>query len=243
MDDKKITPEGEPKFSSIQKWLENFWYHYKVQTIIAVVAIVTVVISTVQLLNKEEYDYYLLYAGPSNIAIQDIVFMEAAVEEFADDYDKNGEVSVAIDDVVMLSPEEQQAAIDAGAVLNGDFMSTTMNSFYQQIIGGDAVICMLSPYMYSIVHDADGFLPLSEIFVEIPDSAYDDCGIVLSKTDFGKYYNGINDLPEDTVLCIRRVSTMAKIKGEKKTRAAHAANLEMFKRMVEFESPAFETME
>ena len=227
--------DNKPK--GFVKWLENFWYHYKIQTIIAVVAIFTFVISTVQLIDKKEYDYYLLYAGPTNIAIQDIVFMEAAFEELADDYDNNGEVSVAIDDVVMLSPEEQQAALDAGAVLNGDFMHTTMNNFYQQIIGGDAVICMLSPYMYGIVRDADGFIPLTEIFGEIPENAYDDCGIKLSETDFGHYYNGIDDLPKDTVLCIRRLSTMAIFKGEKKTRAAHEANVELFKKIVTFVEP------
>ncbi len=240
MEDKKLPPVGEPKFSSVGKWFENFWYHYKIHTIIAAVAIFTLVISMVQLMAKEECDYYLLYAGPTYVAVQDLAFMEVAVEDLADDYDKNGKVAISIEDVVIMSPDEQREAVEAGVVVNGDYMNTTMNSFYQQIIGGDAVICMLSPYMYGIVREADGFLPLSEVFAEIPDTAYDEYGIILSETDFGKYYNGINDLPKDTILCVRRLSTMAKFKGEKKTKAAHAASVELFKNMVLFEVPETE---
>ncbi len=240
MEDKKLSPVGEPKFSSIGKWLENFWYHYKIHTIIAAVAIFTVAISTFQLVNKEDYDYYLLYAGPASVAVKDLAFMEAAVEDFAVDYDGNGQVAVCIEDIVVLSPDEQREAAESGITVNADYMNTTMNSFYQQIIGGDAVICMLSPYMYGIVREADGFLPLSEALPEVPDSAYDEWGITLSETDFGRYYNGINRLPKDTILCVRRLSTMAKLKGEKKTEAAHKASVELFCSMVLFEAPETE---
>ena len=240
MKDKKMPLEQEPGLSVIGKWLDNLWYHYKFQIIAGAVLLFTVVISTAQLVSKEENDYLLLYAGPRNIAVQDLAYMERAVEAVADDYNKDGTVSVAIDDVVMLSPEEQKAAMDAGIAVNGEFLNNTMDNFYQQIIGGDAVICLLSPYMYSFVYDAGGFLPLSEIFTEIPEGAVDDCGILLCETDFGSSFNGMDDLPKDTVLCIRRLSTMAKFKGEAKTRAAHEANVELFRRIVEYKSPVTE---
>ena len=208
--------------------------------IVAVVAILTVVISTVQLLNREKSDFYVLYAGPAFVAVQDIAFMEAAIEDMAHDYDNNGQVAVTVEDVVILSPDEQKKAMEAGNVINADYMTTTLNGFYQQIIGGDAVVCMLSHYLYGMVREADGFMPLSEIFSKIPDSAYDEYGILLSEADFGQYYNGINDLPKDTILCIRRLSTMAKFKGEKKTRAAHEASVELFRNMVLFDAPETE---
>ncbi len=237
MEDKKITPVEEAKFSSIGKWFENFWYHYKFQTVATAVVLFTVIISGYQLLSREKYDYHMLYAGPQVVAIQDLHYMTLAMEEIADDYDKNGEVSVLIDDILMLSPEEIEAAKEAGMYLDGQFMSQSMNEYYQQILGGNDVICMLSPYMYRIVYNEGGFMPLSEIFDEIPDTAYDDCGIILSETDFGKEFNGINDLPKDTVLCIRRLSSAAQFKGEKKTRAAHEASIELFKKLVTYTTP------
>ena len=80
-------------------------------------------------------------------------------------------------------------------------------------------------------------MPLAEIFEDVPDAAYDDCAIVLARTDFGQYFNGVNDLPEDTLICVRRLSTMAKFKGESKTRKAHEANVELFRQVVAFEAP------
>lgn len=238
MEDKKLSPEGEPKFTDLGKWFENFWYHYKAQTIIAAVAVVTVIICAVQFVGREVSDYYLMYAGPQVLMLQDITYMEAAVEAVGEDVDGNGEVSVAIDDIVMLSPDEQKAAMEAGAALNGEFIQTSLKEYQQQIFGGDAVVCLLSPYMYEMVHSEGGFMPLSEIFDEIPESAYDDCAVVLSKTEFGQHFNGMNDLPEDTLLCARRLSSMAQLKGIKKTEAAHAKSVELFRKMVEFTDSA-----
>lgn len=238
MEDNKISPENEPGFDKIVKWFENLWYHYKFQILAGAVILFTVIISTSQLVTREEYDYCLLYAGPRNIAIQDLAYMEMAVESIADDRSGDGKVNVTIDDVVMLSPEEQKAALEAGLTVNGEFLNNTMDNFYQQILGGDAVVCLLSPYMYGIVRDADGFMPLKEVLDEVPDSAVDEWGIKLSETDFGRSFNGMDDLPADTVLCVRRISTMAKLKGEKKTRAAHEAGVALFVRMVTYTAEA-----
>lgn len=234
MEDKKLSGENGLKFSDLGKWLDNIWYHYKGRIIIIGVAVITVIVCMTQFVSRETYDYHMLYAGPQVVMLQDINYMEAAVEDLGEDRDGNGEVSVSIADIVMLSPEEQKLASEAGASLNGEVLYTSMKEYEQQIMGGDAVICLLSPYMYEIVHSANGFIPLSEIFEEIPESAYDDCAIVLSETQFGKHYNGMNDLPKDTLLCIRRLSSFAQFKGEAATRAEHEASVELFKRMVAF---------
>ncbi len=228
----------EAKFD-FGKWFDNFWYHYKVQTIIALVAAFTVIISTIQIVTRERYDYFFMYAGPQIIAIQDLTYIQRALETVADDYDGDGDIAVSIDDIVMLSPEERAASQAAGAVFNPEVLRTTMTEYYQQIVGGDAVICLLSPYMYEMVHESDGFLPLSEIYTELPEevqaAAYDECGVILSKTEFGQSFNGIDDLPEDTILCIRRLSSMAMFKGEAKTRALHEASIELFKNILAYE--------
>lgn len=233
---KKPVEDKETEFkdpgSNLFKWFENFWYHYKQQTIIALIAILTVVISTTQLMTREKYDFYTLYAGPQVLAMQDIVYIQRGISEFAIDYNQDGEVKVALNNIVMLSPDELAAANENGAVFNGEFIQKTMTEYYQQIIAGDAVICFLSPYMYEIVHKEGGFMTLTEIFgSDIPDAAYDDCGIVLSKTDFGISHNGIDDLPDDTIMCVRRVTTLKK---SQKFIKQHEAYIELFKAMIEY---------
>ncbi len=231
----------EAKFD-FGKWFENFWYHYKIQALIAIVLIVTVVVSSVQLATRKHYDYYFMYAGPAVLALQDLTYIQRALEIVSDDYDGNGAVAVSIDDIVMLSPEEREASSAAGAMFNPDFLRNTMTEYYQQIVGGSAVVCMLSPYMYEMVKESGGFMPLSEIYGEVPEEVraimYDECGVILSKTEFGQAFNGIDDLPEDTVLCVRRLSTMAIFKGEEKTRALHEASVGVFKNIISYKKEA-----
>lgn len=236
MENEKLQSSGM-SFKDLGKKLDNFWYHYKIQTIIALVLVVTLVICTFQLITREKHDYCILYAGPAVLAVQDLTYMRDAFEDVGADYDGNGEVVVTFDDIVIMSPEEQAAANEEGAFYNPQFAQQSMTEYYQQIFGGDSVICLLSPYMYEIVHEADGFLPLAEVLDTAPDAAYDECAVVLAKTDFGQYFNGINDLPEDTLICVRRLSSMAKFKGEAKTRKAHEANLELFRAILAFEAP------
>ena len=241
MDENDKIPAAEPKLG-LGAWLDNFWYHYKYQTLIAALLIVTAVVSTTQILTREKFDYYMMYAGPQVVALQDLVYIQRGLEAVADDFDGNGEVNVSVDDIVMLSPEERAAAMESDAFINPEAVRSTMTEYYQQIVGGDAIICLLSPYMYEMVHESDGFLPLSEIYTEIPAAvaaaAYDDCGLVLAKTAFGQSFNGIDDLPENTILCIRRLSSMAKLKGEAKTQKRHAASIDLFRRLAEYDPAA-----
>ncbi len=236
MENDKLNSDGM-SFGDLRKKLDNFWYHYKTYTIIALVLIITIFICTTQLLRRKDNDYCILYAGSAVLAVQDVTYIKDAFKNVAVDYDGNGEIVVAIDDIVILSPEEQEVANKDGAAFNPDFIKQSLTEFDQQIFGGDAVVCLLSPYMYERVHSSGGFLPLSEVFDSVPDSAYDECAIVLADTDFGKYFNGVNDLPEDTLICVRRLSSMAVFKGEAKTRKAHEANLEFFRAIVGFEAP------
>lgn len=226
--------EGQ-KRNGFLAWLENFWYHYKTQTLIAIVAIFTAVVCTVQLATKTKYDYYLLYAGPEILAVQDLAYIQRAVASVGTDQDGDGEINVALKDIVMLSPEERADAVtEKDAEFNEEFIQTEMTSFYQQIMAGDATIMLLSPYMYEQAKESGLFMPISEIFTEIPEAVYDETGIVLSKTEFGQSFNGIDDLPEDTILCIRRVTSFQNMKNSKKAEKAFDANLELFKNIVNY---------
>ncbi len=236
MSDKKLSGKGEPKFSDLKKWFENFWYHYKAHTIIGAVALVTLIICITQIATREESDFHLLYAGPQNIAYRDKAYMQDAVEAIADDYNNDGEIAVTFSDIVMLSPEEREAAEENGAVFDNEFIMSSLSEFDQHIMNGETVICFLSPYMYERVPEG-GFLPLAEVLDEVPEGTHDEYAIYLLKTEFGQYFEGMNDLPEDTLICVRQLATTSIFTGKKKTEKLHAANLELFKKIVEFEAP------
>lgn len=224
--------------TTFQSKLENIWYHYKFHICMAAVAIVTVVICVTQLVTKDESDYYAIYAGPEIFAYQDVKYIERALASVGEDRTGDKQVTVTLKDIVMLSPEELEEAKSQGAKFNNEFLQTSMTEFNQQIFTGDSVICLLSPYMYENVHEEGGFLPLSEIFDEIPDSAYDDCGIILSETDFGKDFQGISALPDNTILCMRKISTMSAFGSKKKSEKQQQDYLTLFRNIVNYTSGA-----
>lgn len=237
---------GKFKETKLYKWFDNFWYHYKWISIIAAVFIIFFAVSSVQLATKTNYDVYVLYAGPSVISRTDINNITVAFENFPDhDFNGDGKTEVCIRDLTIMSQAEMDKEIDAVRtedVPNEGFntnkaivsaqMSETLKTFDQEIMGGDSVICLLSPYVYSTLPKTDGvsdaFLPLSEILGYTPEKNYDECAVYLKSTDFGKL-PGLAELPDDTLLCIRRISSMSFLKGQSKTERHHAHHAEVFR--------------
>jgi len=99
------------------------------------------------------------------------------------------------------------------------------------------VIYILDPGMYENVKRAGGLMPLSEALGETPAGAIDEYGMRLKETKFAQFYSAMDVFPEDSVLCIRRVSTMSVFKGQKKTERIHSWHVDLFRNLVNFEFP------
>jgi len=235
--DEKLSAVGEPQAKSVSKWFENIWYHYKFRILVGIFVVITVVIAMTQLINREKIDYNVLYAGPKSIAVQDIATIESVFSRVGEDQNGDGTVDVAISEILMMSDDEMAAAQAAGVKVDPNFMMNSKSEFSQQIVGGDAVICLVSPYVHSMLVEAEGLMKISDVLGYVPDSAYGEYGVMFIDTDFGYYYFGDNYLPEDTILCVRTLSTAAPMKGKDKTTAAHEASVELFKEMMAYEIP------
>ena len=112
--------------------------------------------------------------------------------------------------------------------------AAVLDRFDMEVMSGESVIYMLDPALYQSVKYAGGLIPLAEIFNEAPAGAIDEYGIRLGDTQLYKSFSVLQALPEDTVLCLRRVTTMAVIKGKEKTERMHAWHVDLFEKMVTF---------
>ena len=233
------------------KWLDNLWYHYKWIILTVFVFAIFIVVSIIQMAGREDIDMYIMYAGPEVITVQNGTYIEKAFENLTpDDLTGDGKVSVSLRDLAILSKEEMEERNEKMEAEEGQtdgvanaivvsHMSQNLQTFNQEILGGDSVICLLSPYTYSIVREADGFMPISEILGYTPEGLYDECGIYLAQTEFGRFTEGLYTLPEDTILCIRRLSSMAFLKGTNKTEREHNYCVEKFKAAIEWKKPDY----
>ena len=150
------------KETKFYKWLDNLWYHYKWIILTVLVFTVFIIVSIIQMAGREDVDMYIMYAGPEVITVQNAKYIEKAFESLTpDDITGDGEVTVSLRDLSILSKEEMEernkAMEDSEGETDGvanaiivSHMSQNLQTFNQEILGGDSVICLLSPYTYSI---------------------------------------------------------------------------------------------
>ena len=225
----------------ILKWLENYWYHYKWITVIVAFFAVAVLIMTAQFFTRDKYDAMILYTGPRIPNANQTLEIESAFEDvLTEDFDGNGKREVTLNSMFLMTDEQlkddRYTHDENGNTLyiNTKDMVTTKQQFTTQIFVGEALICLLDPAWYDLVAKKDAFVPLNELVEEVPENTYDDCALYLRDTGFGEYFTALNTLPEDTLICFRRMSSTSGLKNEKKEEERYEFNKRFFVELIEF---------
>lgn len=234
--------------SKFAKWFDNYWYHYKWQTIGIIFAVFVILVCTLQMCEKEKVDAYVMYAGPDIIEGEQMNnFRKALNVVLPEDFNGDGEKYVEVVSNYIMSKQDIEAArkeaekTDGGTgdfYIDGAFMAQNKQKFENLIVAGEYSICFLSPYLYEEVKEANGFMPLSEMFDETPKGAFDEYSLLLSETDFGSYFPGVNELPRDTLLCIRRIGTLTSLLNKGATERDYEKSMKLFRAIVNYKAPA-----
>ena len=196
--------------------LKNFWYHYKWVTIIGFVLVVAIVGASMSTCVREEYDISVMVAGPLTVGSQTAQDIAASLEEYALDYDENGETNVAVNLLYIANYEDLR---DSDNPLSGNLAALSKqnrDSFQMEIMTGTYLICILSEELWREVDEADGLLPVTDYFPENSGSYRDatlyggteKTGIRLSDTPLYSLL-GVRSLPGDMIVCIRRPSAVS----------------------------------
>ncbi len=99
----ELAPEAAPSQIELkpqtfsEKW-QNFWYHYKIQTVMAAFLVAIIAIVTVQCATREKYDFSIMYFSFNAAAPVQLQKAEEYFEKRATDVDGNGEVNVRVID-------------------------------------------------------------------------------------------------------------------------------------------------
>ena len=207
------------------KWLDNYWYHYKWTTIIALFVISLVVVGIVQMAQKEEYDACFIYLGEGSGSItgtqyEDIV---STLGKHTEDYSGDGEVNVSFSRIAYIADSNDLYYGSESEV--SSFMSSSCFSYY---------IYFISESVYKIYKDEGLFVKLSDFLAEKPEYAYDDYAVRLKDTKAGSEEAGISELPDDTLVVLKTVpyySSKSKTENETTLRDNHA---EIFRKLLSY---------
>lgn len=223
-------------------WFANFWYHHKWKTIIIAAFVFIFVTLGAQFAGKSNPDIKILYAGPLYFTPNQSQAVSLCLYDLMDDYNGDGDKKIAFNDLVYMTAEQmlaaQEAALAAGEEFAVDRQSNaqTAEQFTYEIMAGDSLICFFAPDQYESVAAAEAFVPLTEIFGEVPEGAVDDCGLLLCETKFYKYYSQMHIFGEDTVIALKKLTTINKMKGEK-MEEYHARHMDLFRKIGAFAYP------
>ena len=248
----KIESDGSLK-SPFLTWVENFWNHHKWQFLAGLLALVVLTVSLVQCVgNGRGNDATVMYAGGCTLMGTVARDFETTVASFAEDGNGDGKILVGIGAYAIYTNAEIEANYKDEST-RAYVKQTSYNnreSFDQEILAGEATLCFLSPSLFeelvASTLELDGekvnrLLPVSE-YATLPGESLvlykgTGYGIRLSSLALSGY-PGFSELPEDTVVCIRRNMSLNTLFGGSGAEAMYEANLALAKRLIA--APAYE---
>ena len=214
---------AEPVYRpSLGERLENFWYHYKWHSLVALFLVFTIVVCSLQMCERDSYDIYITYAGGKEISRTasdgDVAEYAAFVSAFASlgcDYDGDGVSSVAFSSLFILSDEEiDEIEEELGYEVNYTLMENDKKILSDRMVmlSDDYYVCLFAPHIYEKykkVGDVSMFSPLSSYIPEGGEvEFYAPDAVKLSSLD-AYTLPALSTLPEDTLVCLRAKSAIS----------------------------------
>ena len=210
MNDEKRSGEISVSASPFLRWLDNFWYHYKWQTLGILFAIIVLSVCIFQTCTKESYDLSVVYAGPASSGESGFADLDSLLEDVTA---KDGEEkAINLVRYTVYSAEEILTLEEAGFSVSRSYNSSEYDNFGSYLMTGEASVCFLSPWLYEELKGADRLRPLSELLSEdaVASASADGYGLRLSDTELYQRYETLGFLPEDTVICLLRQQVIGK---------------------------------
>ena len=227
--------------------LDNFWYHNKWTVIVVTFFVAVAIICMVQMINRPRYDTSVCLASTYRMNKAERADFEKLLTRICpEDFNGDGEELINMVEYQIYSEEEFESEADRYEAMtneNGEgdqfqinrkFNSDEYKNFSNFTMTGETSVYILSPYLYSILKDAERLKPLSEVYTDgdLPTGALSDgFGIALKDTDFYKYNPAAQVYPENAILCLHKPT----ISGRSKNEARYAEDMAFFKAIADFE--------
>ncbi len=232
------SPELEIPKGRGAAWFENFWYHYKWHSIVALFLVFAIVVCTLQMCRKTDYDAYVVYAGQKEISHKtengtvEYMTFTSSLKQIAKDTDGDGEINVSLLDLFMLSSKEiEEAQKDKDSEVNFVLLDNNNKTFSNTVNYSEYYLFFISAPLYEEYSDHAGvnYFENLESYSALGDHEYYDTGaIYLHSTPFAEL-PGFKDLPEDTLIALRVQGYLESDNKEHK-----AAAVEMLKKILSY---------
>ena len=234
--------DGAEMRSPLIEKIENFFYHYKWHTIVALFLVVVIVVTTVQTCSRESYDIYITYATDESVGrssengdLSKYQRYTAAFSRLCPDFDGNGESLVSLSDLFVPSPEKIEELGDNYAYSSAIADSKTLTDRFMY---SEYYVSFISKHVYDTHHIKSGveiFTPLEPYAPEDNDFVYyTESAIYLSSTPLYSL-PGFSEMPEDTLICLRIYSEVTAAMGNRKSAETYERSEEYIREILKYQ--------
>ncbi len=198
-------------------WFSNFWYHYKWVVIGVVVALVIVLVCTLQMCSKKKEDVVIVYAGPNYLSQTELANVAELFSKIMPrDFDGNGEKLAEMSTYQIYSAEqiaritEETDADGVHGYVDRNRNTSEYDTYYNYLLTGESSVCLLDPWLYEKLREADRLQPLSAVLADATEGGEEQYGVRLGDTELYRQYAVLGVLPEDTVICLLKPYVVGK---------------------------------
>ncbi len=225
---------------NVKSKLKNFLYYYKWHILIVAFFVTVISIMAVQMATRDEYDIRVLYAGPEILTDAERAEFTDALIQLGQDYDGNGEKKAELFDLIIMDDKQLADAYDAGYnpyYLNATTVKNNRETLTFHAMANEYTLLFLAEEEYALLRNHNMLVPLKNLGYEeeLPYCAADEYAVKLSDMPISKFFKVFGDMPDDTVICIKRISESKD--GKSKADKQQSDHIELFKTMVEFKLP------
>lgn len=248
--DKNVEGGGETAIRKppMKERLENFWYHYKWHSLVALFLIITVLVCSLQMCTRTSYDIYITYAGYREVKRTAVAGgspygeMVGSLERITGDLDGDGETNVSLRTLFIPSEEERELLLSENENLeiNEALVTEDRKTLDSEIVFGDNYVYFLSESLfleYEDRYDGGLFLSLSELGknTEGVKFASDNGNAVYLSSLKISSLPVLCDLPDDTVVCMRNLSEVSQVFGKAQNEENYRRGLSVIEAIFSFE--------
>ncbi len=227
-DHRSIRPQGRAL-----KWLDNFWYHHKWHTLIALFVVAVVVVLIVQTVQQPGDDVLVCYAGTYGFSPEELEEVRTVLDaKLPQDFNGDGKKHVGFVRYQVYSAEELELDVkenNGHGTVNTAFNASQKTAFDQFVMTGECSVYLCSPYLYEQLLSRGVVRPLCEVLDAVPENSYSDYAVRLAETRWYTDNVLLRRLPPDTLI----VMTIPYAWGASASQDQYANSAAMFREMIE----------
>ena len=238
-EEKPQKPKGK-----LALWFENYWYYYKVHTLIGLFALFVITVCFVQCATRETGDLTVTFAGSHTFQGDERQNFMDAINAVAPKDEESGEKLTVLlsnyavyneDELKKLYTNAETGAFDSSAYNTAKgYNQEQLEAFGTFLKTGETPILFVNEFVFTHQNLSEIAVSLSDLYGEdIPASAYNEYAVRLGDTAFYQYYAAVQVLPADTLLVLSRPFFMGATSNEE----VYARYEQLFRNIVGFKMP------